>query len=107
MKRKDEKQYGEYPTKRVILEIYDEMQRAMERYVRTRLYARQRPYETLVEKSLIAFGSPEDVIRVARLYQEAGYTDYLAIMNFGGLPQARVLRSMELMARHVLPAFHR
>ena len=30
VKRKDEKQYGEYRTKRVILEIYDEMQRAME-----------------------------------------------------------------------------
>jgi hypothetical protein len=29
-KSKDEKQYGEYRTKRVILEIYDEMQRAME-----------------------------------------------------------------------------
>jgi hypothetical protein len=30
VKRKDEKQYGEYRTKRVILEIYDEMKRAME-----------------------------------------------------------------------------
>jgi hypothetical protein len=30
LKREDEKQYGEYRTKRVILEIYDEMQRAME-----------------------------------------------------------------------------
>ncbi len=30
VKRKDEKQYGEYPTKRVILEIYDEMKRAIE-----------------------------------------------------------------------------
>jgi len=30
VKRKDEKQYGEYRTKRVILEIYDEMRRAME-----------------------------------------------------------------------------
>ena len=29
-KRKDEKQYGEYRTKRLILEIYDEMRRAME-----------------------------------------------------------------------------
>jgi hypothetical protein len=28
MKRKEEKQYGEYRTKRVILEIYDEMKRA-------------------------------------------------------------------------------
>ena len=30
VKRKDVKQYGEYRTKRVILEIYDEMRRAME-----------------------------------------------------------------------------
>lgn len=30
VKREDEKQYGEYRTKRLILEIYDEMQRAME-----------------------------------------------------------------------------
>jgi len=29
VKRKDEAQYGEYRTKRVILEIFDEMQRAM------------------------------------------------------------------------------
>ncbi|MDI6756335.1 MAG: hypothetical protein QME78_18350 [Thermodesulfobacteriota bacterium] len=29
VKSKDEKLYGEYRTKRVILEIYDEMQRAM------------------------------------------------------------------------------
>jgi hypothetical protein len=39
VKRKEEKQYGEYRTKRVILEIYDEMKRAIETGVpyRTRL----------------------------------------------------------------------
>lgn len=82
-----------------------EAREAMDRYVRTRLYARQRPYEALVERDLIAFGSPEDVIRVARRYEAAGFTDYLAIMNFGGLDRARVLASMERLARHVLPAF--
>src|SRR5207248_10336866 len=30
MKRKDEKQYGEYRTKQVILEIYDKMRQAMD-----------------------------------------------------------------------------
>jgi hypothetical protein len=30
VKRKDEKLYGEYRTKRVILEMFDEMRRAME-----------------------------------------------------------------------------
>ena len=39
VRRKDEKQYGEYRTKRVILEMYDEMRRAMEtgEVYRTRL----------------------------------------------------------------------
>jgi hypothetical protein len=39
VKRKDEKLYGEYRTKRVILEMYDEMRRAMEmgEMYRTRL----------------------------------------------------------------------
>jgi alkanesulfonate monooxygenase SsuD/methylene tetrahydromethanopterin reductase-like flavin-dependent oxidoreductase (luciferase family) len=80
---------------------------AMDRYVRTRLYAKQRPFDLLRQKNLIAVGSPEDVIRVARLYEEAGLTDFLAIVNFGGLGHAQVLRSMELMARHVFPAFRR
>ncbi len=37
VKREDEKLHGEYRTKRMILEIYDEMRRAMEKGV---------PYET-------------------------------------------------------------
>jgi len=43
---------------------------------------------------------------VARLYEQAGLTHFLAITNFGGLPHKQALRSMELIARHVLPAFH-
>ena len=78
---------------------------AMDRYVRTRLYARQRPFELLVEKDLIAFGGPEDIIRIARRYESLGLTHLLAIANFGGLDHARVLRSMERMAKDVLPAF--
>lgn len=43
--------------------------------------------------------------RAARLYEEAGLTHFLAITNFGDLEAKKVLRSMELMARHVFPAF--
>jgi hypothetical protein len=32
-------------------------------------------------------------------------THFLAITNFGGLPHKQVMRSMELMARHVLSRF--
>ena len=77
----------------------------MERYVRTRLYAVQRPFETLVEQNVVAFGDPDEIVRVARLYEAAGFTHFLAIANFGGLPHMQVLRSMELMARYVLPRF--
>ena len=75
----------------------------MERYVRTRLYAVQRPFETLVEQDVVALGDPDEILRVARRYEAAGFTHFLAITNFGGIPHKRALRSMELMARHVLP----
>jgi len=82
-----------------------EAREPMERYVRTRLYAVQRPFEALVEQNVVAFGDPEEITRVARLYESAGFTHFLAIPNFGGLPHTQVLRSLELMARHVLPRF--
>ena len=75
----------------------------MERYVRTRLYAVQRPFEALVEQDVVAVGDPDEILRVARRYAAAGFTHFLGIANFGGLPHKQVLRSMELMARHVLP----
>jgi alkanesulfonate monooxygenase SsuD/methylene tetrahydromethanopterin reductase-like flavin-dependent oxidoreductase (luciferase family) len=82
-----------------------EAREPMERYVRTRLYAVQRPFDTLVDQDVVAFGDPDEITRVAHVYERAGFTDFLAIPNFGGLPHKRVLRSMELMAKHVLPRF--
>jgi alkanesulfonate monooxygenase SsuD/methylene tetrahydromethanopterin reductase-like flavin-dependent oxidoreductase (luciferase family) len=82
-----------------------EAREPMDRYVRTRLYARQRPFDLLVEKNLLAVGDPDEVTRVARLYETAGLTHFLAITNFGGLPHTQVLASMERMAKHVLPRF--
>jgi len=80
-----------------------EAREPMDRYVRTRLYAVQRPFDTLVEQNVLAVGDPDEVLRVARLYAAAGFTHLLAIANFGGLPHKQVLRSLELLARHVLP----
>ncbi|MEA2624788.1 MAG: hypothetical protein QOD06_833 [Candidatus Binatota bacterium] len=83
----------------------EEAREPMERYVRTRLYAVQRPFETLIAEDVVAFGDPDEVVRVARLYERAGFTHFLAIANFGGLPHRQVLRSLELLAKHVLPRF--
>lgn len=86
-------------------EAREHAKEAMDRYVRTRLYTKQRAFETLVEKDLIAYGSPDDIVRIARRYADAGLTHFLAIANFGGIEHRRVLRSMEFLAKHVLPKF--
>jgi alkanesulfonate monooxygenase SsuD/methylene tetrahydromethanopterin reductase-like flavin-dependent oxidoreductase (luciferase family) len=80
-----------------------EAREPMERYVRTRLYAVQRSFDTLVAEDVVAFGDPDEIVRVALVYERAGFTHLLAIANFGGLPHKQVLRSLELMAHHVLP----
>lgn len=75
----------------------------MERYVRTRLYAKQRTFEELIEKNLLAVGDPQEILRVARLYENAGLTDFLMLMNFGGLPHEHVEQSIRLVAEEVIP----
>src|SRR5262245_33124016 len=61
-------------------------------------------WEQLVAET-VAFGSPDTVAdRIAQL-QRLGVGEVLCWMNFGGLPQERVRRSMELFAREVMPRF--
>jgi alkanesulfonate monooxygenase SsuD/methylene tetrahydromethanopterin reductase-like flavin-dependent oxidoreductase (luciferase family) len=61
-------------------------------------------WEQLVAET-VAFGSPDTVAdRIAEL-QRLGVGEVLCWMNFGGLPQDLVRRSMELFAREVMPRF--
>jgi alkanesulfonate monooxygenase SsuD/methylene tetrahydromethanopterin reductase-like flavin-dependent oxidoreductase (luciferase family) len=61
-------------------------------------------WEQLLSETL-AVGSPDTVAdRIAEL-RDLGVGEVLCWMNFGGLPQAHVRRSMELFAREVLPRF--
>jgi alkanesulfonate monooxygenase SsuD/methylene tetrahydromethanopterin reductase-like flavin-dependent oxidoreductase (luciferase family) len=77
---------------------------ALERYVRTRLYARRdRQWDELRASRLAAIGSPETVADVLGVLAAAGATDLLCLMDFGGLEQRAVLGSMELFAEAVAP----
>lgn len=82
-----------------------EAQEPMDRYVRTRLYAKQRSFQLLDEKNLIAVGDPDKVTDTLKIYEQAGLTDFLAINNFGGLPHGQVLSSMRMLAEQVMPSF--
>ncbi len=53
-------------------------------------------------------GSPETARRMIReMVEETGINYFLGVFNFGDLAQERVLSSMELVAREVMPAFSR
>jgi len=61
-------------------------------------------WEGLVAETL-AFGSPDTVARHIETMREMGVGQVLCWMNFGGLPQDKIRRSMELFAREVMPRF--
>ena len=59
-------------------------------------------WDDLVRET-VAFGSPETVARKVEAMRACGVGHVLYWMNFGGLPQAKIRRSMELFAREVMP----
>jgi alkanesulfonate monooxygenase SsuD/methylene tetrahydromethanopterin reductase-like flavin-dependent oxidoreductase (luciferase family) len=61
-------------------------------------------WEGLVAETL-AFGSPDTVARHIEYMRSIGVGQVLCWMNFGGLPQDKIRRSMELFAREVIPRF--
>jgi len=61
-------------------------------------------WEGLVAETL-AFGSPDTVARHVEEMRQMGVGQVMCWMNFGGLPQDKVRRSMELFAREVMPRF--
>ena len=61
-------------------------------------------WEKLVAETL-AFGSPETVARHIETMRQMGVGHVMCWMNFGGLPEDKVRRSMELFAREVMPRF--
>jgi alkanesulfonate monooxygenase SsuD/methylene tetrahydromethanopterin reductase-like flavin-dependent oxidoreductase (luciferase family) len=61
-------------------------------------------WDGLVAETL-AFGSPDTVARHIQAMRDMGIGHVLCWMNFGGLPQDKIRRSMELFAREVMPHF--
>jgi alkanesulfonate monooxygenase SsuD/methylene tetrahydromethanopterin reductase-like flavin-dependent oxidoreductase (luciferase family) len=62
--------------------------------------------DDLIERHLV-IGTPDTVIRQIRRIQDVvGITHFNCSFWIGDMDQARVLRSMELFSREVMPAFH-
>ena len=80
-------------------EVYD----SLEEFKRTRT---EYPpsFEYLYEHRAF-IGNPEQVATKIRALQDAGIGYFGCNFSFGGMPQDKVLRSMELFAREVMPEF--
>src|SRR5205814_4069099 len=63
-------------------------------------------YRDIVEQEIAFVGTPEQVVaQVRRLREQAPIAELAIVSNFGGLEHWKVLKTQELFARHVMPAF--
>ena len=62
-------------------------------------------FDAMMSKNSVIAGDPDEIIRRARLYEEAGVDQLLCLMNPHCIPHDRVLKTIELMGRYVLPEF--
>ena len=52
-----------------------------------------------------AMGDPDTIIKVMQKYQEAGVDQVLCFMQMGNLAHAKIMDSIKLFGRHVMPYF--
>ena len=63
-------------------------------------------YQEIVEKEIGFIGTPDQVVgQIRRLREQAPVTELAIVVNFGGLEHWKVIKTQELFARHVMPAF--
>lgn len=75
-------------------------------YERAKEHRAALSYERLVDDRVIVFGTPDQCIETIRWAQKTyGMTYFMGLVNYGGLEHDRVVRSLDLFARHVMPAF--
>jgi len=63
-------------------------------------------YEDIVQQEIGFIGTPEQVIgQIRKLREQAPITELAIVSNFGGLEHWKVLKTQELFAKQVMPAF--
>ena len=62
-------------------------------------------FQDHVQSGAFAMGNPDTVIKVLQKYQEAGIDQILCFMQMGNLAHARIMDSIKLFGRYVIPYF--
>ena len=64
-----------------------------------------RTFSEFVDSGAFAMGTPETIIKVLKKYQEAGVNQVLCFMQMGNLAHGRIMDSIDLFGRQVIPYF--
>ena len=62
---------------------------------------------TLADRGVIIAGNPESCIKTVKMYEDIGVDQCMLIMQTETIPHDRVMESIELMGREVIPAFEK
>ncbi|HEY6394130.1 MAG TPA: hypothetical protein VIX12_01860, partial [Candidatus Binataceae bacterium] len=63
-------------------------------------------YRFLKDGDLVAVGAADEALRVARRYRETGADQVLFFLQYGAIPHERVMKSIDIIGRKVLPEIH-
>ena len=59
--------------------------------------------EKRIKAGSVMVGDPEDCLKVAKQYQSAGVDLLMALVQVAALPHEKVMQTIELLAKHVIP----
>jgi alkanesulfonate monooxygenase SsuD/methylene tetrahydromethanopterin reductase-like flavin-dependent oxidoreductase (luciferase family) len=74
-------------------------------YLTARISIRPRDYDELYRQRMIMVGDPKHCAEHIEEVRAAGSNYVIFLMNFATLEQEKILASMEIMAKEVLPKF--
>ena len=61
----------------------------------------------LSDRGVIIAGNPESCIKSVKMYEDIGVDQIMMIMQTESVPHQRVMESIELFGKEVIPAFSR
>jgi len=64
------------------------------------------PDSKLKDHPMVVVGNPDEVIRKLENFQKAGVDQAICFKQAGRIPHQKIMNSLKLMARHVLPHFN-
>ena len=74
-------------------------------YLSARLAIRPRNYDELYRDKMIVVGDPSHCIEQLAEIKKTGTNYIISMMNFATLEQEKILQSMEIMPKKVIPSF--